>query len=714
MGNRGRPTADVAKREKKKKKKKGRPSLLDLQKRSLRQQQQQNKPSPNPNPNRQFPQSSSRRATRRNPNPLQEDPRPSLPQGDEDENEGKREEGGGSGAKRKEKKLKFVLNLPSRSAGSSSDSEGPEPKRSKTSHGDRDTKGESNIFRKATDSIRGGQADLGPTTPLPDQKLLVFILDRLQKKDTYGVFSEPVDPEELPDYHEVIEEPMDFGTVRMKLLGREYNNLEQFENDVYLISSNAMRYNAPDTIYFRQARVIQELAKKNFENLRHESDDNEPEAKTVIRRGRPPSKNKKVGQPPALCAVRGLSSDATVANAWDGTKLPNLAKDFSRTGVLCDNLGVGNTPFRALYGGLGSSTFGWIPQQNANREDESLGSALRGVSRVGKKLTIFEENRRDTHKQSSIFSCIHKSPISTTFDAVRKQLVPVGLHLEFAYARSLARFAAKLGPIGWVLAAKRIQMVLPPGTKFGPGWVVENGSTHNPKSPMVVSSSNPLEDPGMSGNTSTIDKYHVSQEIPPRDSVAEEGHINRSIQPASSVAPNAISGSSEDPLPVRGPNGSISLVNNCSTKTIPSKVLRQNQNPEMQPIINGLNSACDVNSVSEFGKMARPAGIPSGHFDSDALVKNANVAHAQDFDMLPKSSSNNLAHTSAGRQPSTDDSIKTNSSSSLPDPCKGSKCPLQGVTVLPTLDSSPPDLNVGFQPPGSSASGVVVDQNSRI
>lgn len=119
--------------------------------------------------------------------------------------------------------------------------------------------------------------------------------------------------------------------------------------------------------------MIQELAKKNFENLRHENDDNEPEAKTVIRRGRPPSKNKKVGQPPADRAVRGLSSDATVANAGDGTKLPNLAKDFSRNGVLCDTPGVGNTPFRALYGVLGSSTFGWIPQQNANREDESLG-----------------------------------------------------------------------------------------------------------------------------------------------------------------------------------------------------------------------------------------------------------------------------------------------------------------------------------------------------
>ncbi|KAL5204028.1 hypothetical protein ABZP36_008899 [Zizania latifolia] len=31
------------------------------------------------------------------------------------------------------------------------------------------------------------------TTPLPDRKALDMILDKLQKKDTYGVFAEPVD-----------------------------------------------------------------------------------------------------------------------------------------------------------------------------------------------------------------------------------------------------------------------------------------------------------------------------------------------------------------------------------------------------------------------------------------------------------------------------------------------------------------------------------------
>lgn len=108
------------------------------------------------------------------------------------------------------------------------------------------------------------------TTPLPDRKALEMILEKLQKKDTYGVFAEPVDPEELPDYHDVIEHPMDFGTVRRKLARNAYRSFEQFEDDVFLICSNAMQYNAPDTIYFRQAHSIQELARKKFQELRDE------------------------------------------------------------------------------------------------------------------------------------------------------------------------------------------------------------------------------------------------------------------------------------------------------------------------------------------------------------------------------------------------------------------------------------------------------------
>lgn len=53
----------------------------------------------------------------------------------------------------------------------------------------------------------------------------------------------------------------------------------------------------------------------------------------------------------------------------------------------------------------------------------------------------------------------------------------MGLQESFAYARSLARFAANLGPVAWKVASKKIEYVLPLGTEYGPGWVAENGAT---------------------------------------------------------------------------------------------------------------------------------------------------------------------------------------------------------------------------------------------
>lgn len=45
--------------------------------------------------------------------------------------------------------------------------------------------------------------------------------------------------------------------------------------------------------------------------------------------------------------------------------------------------------------------------------------------------------------------------------------------MEHTYTRSLARFAANLGPVGWAIAANQIERVLCPGTEFGRGWVEE-------------------------------------------------------------------------------------------------------------------------------------------------------------------------------------------------------------------------------------------------
>lgn len=117
-----------------------------------------------------------------------------------------------------------------------------------------------NVIRRPIRSASG--------TPMPKMSYLEVILDKLQMKDTYRVFAQPVNPEELPDYHDVIERPMDFGTVRRKLVSRWYRTFEQFEDDVFLICSNAMQYNAPDTIYFNQAHSIQDMARSKFREIR--------------------------------------------------------------------------------------------------------------------------------------------------------------------------------------------------------------------------------------------------------------------------------------------------------------------------------------------------------------------------------------------------------------------------------------------------------------
>ncbi|KAM7513987.1 hypothetical protein LguiA_003570 [Lonicera macranthoides] len=325
---------------------------------------------------------------------------------------------------------------------------------------------------KATDTLHGSALESGPTTPLPGKKLLVFILDRLQKKDTHGVFSEPVDPEELPDYHDIIQHPMDFGTVRKKLDNGVYSNLEELEADVLLICSNAMQYNPPNTVFFRQARSIQELAKRDFENLRQEGDDGELQPK-VVRRGRPPTKHLK--KPLAGSPVDRVgpehSSGATLATGEDnsmGSNAYNLRKGPALHRL--QSADASTTSHRSRNGENYSELL-------TNWNDEFPASILKADMKYGNKQFSLDETRRDTYKEFNPSSSTGSEPFALyNLGGDMKQLMAVGLHSEHGYARSLARFAANLGPVVWKVASKKFSSVLPPGVKFGPGLVGENAS----------------------------------------------------------------------------------------------------------------------------------------------------------------------------------------------------------------------------------------------
>ena len=71
----------------------------------------------------------------------------------------------------------------------------------------------------------------------------------------------PVDPIALgiPDYFEVVPQPMDLGTIRKKLDTGIYSKPEQFESDVRLVFSNCYSYNPPESDVHKMAKALESI-----------------------------------------------------------------------------------------------------------------------------------------------------------------------------------------------------------------------------------------------------------------------------------------------------------------------------------------------------------------------------------------------------------------------------------------------------------------------
>lgn len=98
---------------------------------------------------------------------------------------------------------------------------------------------------------------------LPPQKIKLKcgeVLKGLQSHAHGWVFNSPVDPVELnlPDYFEVIEKPMDLGTVKKKLDNGVYRNLKEVEGDINLTFDNAMLYNPDGSVVSNMAKELKE------------------------------------------------------------------------------------------------------------------------------------------------------------------------------------------------------------------------------------------------------------------------------------------------------------------------------------------------------------------------------------------------------------------------------------------------------------------------
>lgn len=108
-------------------------------------------------------------------------------------------------------------------------------------------------------------------------QVLGAVLDEVIRIDQEGLgnFSQPVPPETFPDYYDVVETPMDYGTylckvdeedrrtslshllpgtMREKLDKGEYRSAQQVQKDFLLVMQNCIKYNDPDSDIVKEAR----------------------------------------------------------------------------------------------------------------------------------------------------------------------------------------------------------------------------------------------------------------------------------------------------------------------------------------------------------------------------------------------------------------------------------------------------------------------------
>ncbi|KAL9435993.1 hypothetical protein AB3S75_022121 [Citrus x aurantiifolia] len=85
-------------------------------------------------------------------------------------------------------------------------------------------------------------------------------------------FKEPVDARDVPDYYEIIKDPMDLRTMSKRVDSEQYYvTFEMFVADVKRMFANARTYNSPDTIYYKCATRLEAHFQSKVQSGLHSS-----------------------------------------------------------------------------------------------------------------------------------------------------------------------------------------------------------------------------------------------------------------------------------------------------------------------------------------------------------------------------------------------------------------------------------------------------------
>ncbi|EED14141.1 RSC complex subunit (RSC1), putative [Talaromyces stipitatus ATCC 10500] len=99
---------------------------------------------------------------------------------------------------------------------------------------------------------------------------VVMAIYEFREEDNYDpsrLFHRSVNKRYVPDYYDIIKEPMALSILKQKINKREYTKFEQFVRDCALITHNAQTYNRPESQAYRDALVIKDVFIGEFKKL---------------------------------------------------------------------------------------------------------------------------------------------------------------------------------------------------------------------------------------------------------------------------------------------------------------------------------------------------------------------------------------------------------------------------------------------------------------
>ena len=88
--------------------------------------------------------------------------------------------------------------------------------------------------------------------------MTAFLLKLKMHKASWP-FRMPVDPvsQAVPNYLEVIREPMDLKTIDNRIKANFYKDMKEFDKDIRLIIANSYAFNSQDTAYYSLTKEFQ-------------------------------------------------------------------------------------------------------------------------------------------------------------------------------------------------------------------------------------------------------------------------------------------------------------------------------------------------------------------------------------------------------------------------------------------------------------------------